>query len=359
MPLPSKLHRYLKSLDPEEAHRQALNMLKWYGRGVGPAGPQANDPLLQGKLFGQTVFPFGLAAGVSKNAEAIRGFQRLGLGFVEIGSIMPRRRRGNPRSQGRPRIIRLDSHSIINWMGLPSQGFDRIHRRIRAYRKRFGKGFFIIANLAMDPNTPYRRHLEIMAERLAPYVNAIVINVSCPNTAEVANRADGLVYDILAVKRVAVGAPVLVKFGPTEKPEDLDRLQTRAATAQADGFILLNTTPFPLRHRLTTHPAWLDDGWLRDGKGNPHGGYSGPGAFDNIVTTVARTRKNFPRTTIIATGPQSGGDVVRLFKAGANAVETNTWLTLGGPGVIAEAQRAILEAGGIASLQKDWLQTAT
>jgi dihydroorotate dehydrogenase len=354
MPLLSRYHAYLKSLDPEDAHRKALGLLNLYGYVPGFAGPRAAGARLHGELFGRTVFPFGLAAGVSKNAEALRGFQKLGLGFLEVGSVMPLKRTGNATSQAHPRIIRLDDgRSIINWMGLPSEGFKAALNRIKFYRMLFGSKLTIIVNIAVDPDRPNRSDLAKMAEAFAPYVDAFVINISCPNTAEVANKADGLIYDIIAVKTAAPGKPVLVKLGPTEKPEDLDHLQGMAMTVKADGFVLLNTTPFPLRRQLTINP-----GWLRDSKGNPQGGYSGPGAISNIVKMVERTRRNFPRTTIIATGPQGGADVVELLRAGANAVETNTWLSLQGPGVIAEAQQAILNAGGIANLQKGWLQKA-
>src|SRR5690606_9822584 len=57
--------------------------------------------------------PVGLAAGLDKNGEAIRGLSQLGFGFVEVGTVPPRPQPGNPK----PRISRLpEAEAIINRM---------------------------------------------------------------------------------------------------------------------------------------------------------------------------------------------------------------------------------------------------
>ena len=46
--------------------------------------------------------PFGLAAGMDKKAEALRGWESIGLAFSEIGGVTMHEQGGNPK----PRMFR-------------------------------------------------------------------------------------------------------------------------------------------------------------------------------------------------------------------------------------------------------------
>ena len=46
--------------------------------------------------------PIGLAAGLDKNAKAVKGFSQLGFGFMEVGTITPKPQPGNEQ----PRLFR-------------------------------------------------------------------------------------------------------------------------------------------------------------------------------------------------------------------------------------------------------------
>ncbi|MFW8695852.1 dihydroorotate dehydrogenase (quinone), partial [Mesorhizobium japonicum] len=71
--------------------------------------------------------PVGLAAGLDKNGEALRGLSRLGFGFVECGSVTPRAQPGNPK----PRLFRLtQDRAIINRMGFNNAGLDAFAARL-------------------------------------------------------------------------------------------------------------------------------------------------------------------------------------------------------------------------------------
>ena len=55
--------------------------------------------------------PLGIAAGFDKHAEAIKSLERIGFGFVEIGSVTPEPQDGNDK----PRVFRLlEDKAIIN-----------------------------------------------------------------------------------------------------------------------------------------------------------------------------------------------------------------------------------------------------
>src|SRR6185503_12271559 len=58
--------------------------------------------------------PLGLAAGFDKNVMAAGRMLRLGFGFVEVGTVTPRRQPGNER----PRMFRLrEDGAVINSFG--------------------------------------------------------------------------------------------------------------------------------------------------------------------------------------------------------------------------------------------------
>src|SRR5262245_6147024 len=88
----------LFTLDPERAHRLALQAVSVSGRL--PARRLTGSPVeLMGLRFPNRV---GLAAGFDKNAQAVDGLGRLGFGFIEVGTVTPRPQQGQPR----PRLFR-------------------------------------------------------------------------------------------------------------------------------------------------------------------------------------------------------------------------------------------------------------
>lgn len=55
--------------------------------------------------------PVGIAAGFDKNGEAVSSLQRVGFGFVEVGSVTPEPQPGNEK----PRVFRLpEDKAVIN-----------------------------------------------------------------------------------------------------------------------------------------------------------------------------------------------------------------------------------------------------
>src|SRR5690554_8003811 len=53
--------------------------------------------------------PVGLAAGLDKNGDCIRGLAALGFGFIEIGTVTPRAQAGNAK----PRLFRLPAGQAL------------------------------------------------------------------------------------------------------------------------------------------------------------------------------------------------------------------------------------------------------
>src|SRR5262245_9097610 len=90
-------------MDAEQAHRLPLAWLRYAPQ----LGSRRDPPELATSAFGLSFSnPVGLAAGMDKDARALAGWNRLGFGFAEIGTITPRPQIGNPQ----PRIWRLPEH---------------------------------------------------------------------------------------------------------------------------------------------------------------------------------------------------------------------------------------------------------
>ena len=116
--------RLLFKLSPETSHELSLELIGAGGRlGLNAmlSKAPANLPVrVMGLDFPN---PVGLAAGLDKNGEAIRGLSQLGFGFIEVGTVTPRPQPGNPK----PRIFRLpEAEAIINRMGFNNHGVDAL-----------------------------------------------------------------------------------------------------------------------------------------------------------------------------------------------------------------------------------------
>lgn len=314
-------------LDPEQAHRLAIRALRALGacprvaaalrrRVIGPGG----EPV---RLLG---LPFdhrlGLAAGFDKDARALWGLYGLGFGFVEVGSVSAGPWPGNPR----PRLFRVPGErALINRMGLPSEGAEVVARRLR---HRPPIPVFVNVTRTADPSLSGEDGIEDICRAiavLAPVSDAIVLNLSCPNTPDgrTFQEPEALAALLRAVRARCgdVSRPVLVKVSPDLAPDCLDALASTALRMGARGFVATNTTLS--RDGLPAPPA---GGW-------PAGGLSGPPLRERSLAVVRRLRDIAGRDAVIVGcgGVESRRDVERFHEAGADLVEAYTGFIYGGP----------------------------
>ena len=92
-----------------------------------------NEELLETKIFNTKLKnPIGLAAGFDKSGEVYNSLFKMGFGFVEVGTITPRRQLGNPK----PRVFRLpEDGAFINRYGFNSDGMEAVAARLSKWRK--------------------------------------------------------------------------------------------------------------------------------------------------------------------------------------------------------------------------------
>ena len=219
------LKSLLFQLDAERAHHVAMNAARFV-QALSPSLVQPlyafDHPALHQELRGATFRnPVGLAAGFDKNAQLVRFWEHAGFGFCEVGSVSARASSGNQK----PRAFRLPAdRALINRMGLNNDGAEEVSQRLR--RLGLDKTFPVGVNIAKthDPEImgegamlDFRHSFRVLAG-LATYV---VINISCPNTAEGKTFEDPESLDTLLSallsdkKEMGLDVPVLIKLSPT------------------------------------------------------------------------------------------------------------------------------------------------
>ena len=326
----------------EGAHGRALRMLRMIsatapGRGLLRAlyRPKRAEPV---EVWGLS-FPnrFGLAAGMDKRAEALRGWSSIGFGFVEIGGVTMHAQAGNPK----PRMFRDDrSRSLINRMGFNNDGSLAVADRIRKNLDRKGPmPCPVFANLGKSKITSNDDALVDYAtsmERLHDVVDGFVVNVSSPNTPNLRDlQHEEALKDLLGglaqrLKELNAGVslprPMLVKFAPDLAIDTLLSLVDVAREAGADGVVLTNTT---VERGPPSHPKHAR--FLAE-----QGGLSGAPLKDRSTAMIRAVHEHTGGTwPIIGVGGIStAADANEKLQAGATLLQAYSAFVFEGPSLV-------------------------
>ncbi|HEV8711503.1 MAG TPA: quinone-dependent dihydroorotate dehydrogenase [Candidatus Binatia bacterium] len=243
------------SLDPEQAHHLTLKSLKLLQASlIAPVQP-LSDPRLSQELWGlRFPNPVGLAAGYDKNAQVPLAWHALGFGFAELGTVTAKAQVGNPK----PRIFRLEKDAaLINRLGFNNDGAVAIARRLAKLLPPgrphpIPLGF----NIGKSRVTPLEEAVDDYVEsceRLFPFADYLVVNVSSPNTPDLrklqeSERLGRLLEALLVSNRRladqshAQPKPVLVKIAPDLQDEEVTEVARVSQAVGASGLIATNTT---------------------------------------------------------------------------------------------------------------------
>lgn len=274
----------------------------------------------------------GLAAGFDKDGRAIRAWDALGFGYVELGTVTARPQPGNHR----PRLFRLSRDAaLINRMGFNNKGADSLARRIAAARPHLSRDFRIGVSIGRGARVPEGRELSdyLAAYRsVAPHADYVAINVSSPNTAGLRDleKPERLAALLAGLSREREGGadtpPLLVKLSPDLDSGTLGEALDVIVDAGVEGVILTNTTTARTRLRSAR--------WLVEQKG----GLSGRPLREHMLRTLAFTRDRVrDRLTIVACGGIFGReDAIEALYAGASLLQIYTGFIYRGPSVIGE-----------------------
>ncbi len=325
------LRPILFRLEPETAHRATLALLA----ALPALRRRANSPALATRLWNIDFSnPVGLAAGLDKDARALRAWETLGFGLAEIGTITPLAQAGNER----PRMWRLaEQRALINRLGFPSLGMDAVVRRVEAFR-RHPRRIRIGLNFGPNRSTPPERiaddYVRLIAGmgRLADF---IVINVSSPNTPglrdwQAPDALAGLLDRLIEARRaIAAPPPLLIKLAPDFDASTALEVCATAAEHGADGFVASNTTLARAEYGLVDAPP---------------GGLSGRPLVARtraLIQTVYRATEG--RLPIIGVGGIfSAEDAWGHLAAGASLIEIYTGFIYEGPALVGAIKRGLM-----------------
>ncbi|TLU68052.1 quinone-dependent dihydroorotate dehydrogenase [Thalassotalea litorea] len=244
--------KLLFKLDAEQAHDVAINMFK---------SPAANA--LKG-LYGAKVAdkpvtvmgiefpnPVGLAAGLDKNGQCIRGFSALGFGFVEVGTVTPRPQPGNEK----PRIFRItEADAIINRMGFNNHGVDYLVDQVRKAKQAGFDGVLGI-NIGKNKDTEEDNakddYIHCM-RKVYEHADYITVNISSPNTPGLrALQYGDALNELLAALKVEQAQlaethgkyiPLAVKIAPDLDEQEVQGIADCLLSNDIDAVIATNTT---------------------------------------------------------------------------------------------------------------------
>lgn len=331
----------LRRLDPEDAHVLAIRGLAFAPLPAAPPDP----PILHTRLAGLDLpNPVGLAAGLDKNGEALRGLSRLGFGFLECGSVTPKPQPGNPR----PRLFRLsEDRAIINRMGFNNAGLEAFARRLTARPK----GATVGANLGANKDTEDKAadYVEGLG-RLAGLADYFTVNISSPNTPglrALQGRAalDDLLGRIDAARPDGPGrAPVFLKIAPDLTAAEIAMIVEAALAHRIDALIVSNTT---LERPATLHSPQAGEA----------GGLSGAPArpFAEKALRAAAEAAGGRLPLIAVGGIDSGAEAYARIRLGASAVQIYSALIYEGPGLVGRIKRDLadrLRADGFSTVSE-------
>ena len=331
---------YIFSLDPEIAHDLAIKSLKFNVLPKSIFNVQGEEQLETNLLNERIPNPIGLAAGFDKSAEVYNSLFKLGYGFVEVGTITPKRQLGNSK----PRVFRLEKdRALINRLGFNNHGSEIVSKRIS---DNLPSGFL---GINIGPNKDTKNKDEdyfICLSRLSSFAGYITINISSPNTEGLRNFHEEKALEklLLGVNKIKkdknIVKPLVVKISPDIKDNEISSIIELILKHKIEGIIVSNTTD---SHREK----------LSDIQKNEKGGLSGQPLKDLSTKLIKKFyRETKGKIQIIGVGGvDSGYAAFEKICAGADAVQLYTGMVYKGPGVVKEMKKEL-----IAILKKEKLK---
>lgn len=238
------------AMTPDDAHEATMT----FGRTSGQIAPlmwllrqmiDYTDPILETNVMGiDFANPFGLSAGLDKNADLPTVLEAAGFGFETVGSTTSRPSNGNPR----PWFHRLPEYaSMMVHVGLANDGSEKVMRRIeKAYTQaKTMKMSVSIARTNDDLTVDDAEGIEdyrISMERAAGRTHLIEVNISCPNTRVgerfVNPEALDKLFDVLDT--VETPQPVIVKMPHDKNWPEFKELLDVLTEHKVDGVTIAN-----------------------------------------------------------------------------------------------------------------------
>ncbi|WOV85221.1 dihydroorotate dehydrogenase [Sporosarcina jeotgali] len=228
------------------------------------------------------------------------------LGAIMIKATTLETRFGNPT----PRVAETAA-GMLNAIGLQNPGLERV--MTEELTRLAQHDVPIIANVAGSETEDYVQVAEAISK--APNVNALELNISCPNVkcGGIAFGTDpNLAAELTSAVKEVSTVPVYVKLSPNVS--DITLIAKAVEAAGADGITMINTLVGMRLDRKTGKPVIA----------NGTGGLSGPAVKPVAIRMVYEVSKAVNIPIIGMGGVTDEGDVIDFLSAGASAVAVGT-----------------------------------
>ena len=277
--------------------------------------------------------PVGLAAGFDKNAKVFNEFSAFGFGFIEIGTVTPIPQFGNEK----PRVFRLkEDNALVNRMGFNNDGVEDVVERLKKKYTDIIIGGNIGKN-KITPNELANSDYISCLEKISPYVDYLVLNISSPNTpglTELQNKKylSKLLSDVQSSNKKNHNKPILIKISCDLNNQQIDDIIHLVEKFKISGIIATNTSS--KRENLKSDSKIVGNLGL--------GGLSGQPIKQKsmrIISYIKSQKNNLP---IIAVGGiMNSNDAIDFLKAGASLVQIYTGFIYTGPSLVKSINKKI------------------
>lgn len=265
--------------------------------------------------------PLGIAGGVDKSGRCLGAWKRLGVGFLEVGTITPEAQAPNPGT-----IMSRDTvhEALWNKMGFPNVGADALVARLAKFQKNKTPLFINIGKNRWTKNEKAYKDYALCMAKLSEFADAFVVNLSSPNTeglrdllreAELKSFLNSLLNESSATNK----KPTFLKLSPDMDTHTLS-MALEVSIPYVDGWILTNTTKqrFAKSHFPETE-----------------GGVSGVPLIplaQKALEVAAPIKKRHPEKLLVSVGGiNSADEILQRLEMGADLVQFYTALVFQGP----------------------------
>lgn len=238
------------------------------------------------------------------DVPAAQKFDLNDLGAIVIKTTTQHATTGNPQPQ-----IAILEDGVLNSVGLTNPGVDQvISEKLTKLRHQY-PDLPIMASVGGDSEEDYVEVAKKLSD--SGLVNALEINVSCPNVAQGGMSFGvhaGVVEKLTKKIKMAVALPIYVKLTPNVT--DIVEIAKAAESGGADGISMINTV-LGMRIDVKTRKPLL---------GHNMGGLSGEAVKPIAIRMISQVRQVTQLPIIGMGGISTAQDVIEFILAGANAV---------------------------------------
>lgn len=268
--------------------------------------------------------PIGIAGGVDKSGATLLSWQKLGAGFLELGTVTPIAQEKNPG-----KVMDRDCKQEILWnkMGFPNAGSLYTLTYLQSIKPQIHVPLFInIGKNRTTKNEDAAQDYIRCLDQLHSVADAFVINISSPNTQGLREllKPAALLHFLKPITNhrslYCAKTPLLLKLSPDMSQEEIQTCIQVSAELDIDGWIITNTT------LDRTHAPQFP----------PEGGVSGRVLAERslevlaqVMSVLGNAKKD--RLVISVGGVSSASDVKERLDKGADLVQVYSALVFQGP----------------------------